>query len=687
MSTLKELKTQSTLMLIFLGVVLIGGGGLIPSSLLYLWELMLFAWGIWLLTLAVDTKAYFPFAPLHSVFGTLFAVGLVFPIIRIALLHGLLVPRETFLIIIGVWWASVLIHSIFSESRLNSYMGGIERGMGLIDRLTIPIYIIAAFQLLTFYGFNIVIMLMLTAGIIETLVLTLQFAVDKKWIKEMFTYAKTIGFRRYTGTISNPIPVANFMLLLLPLSFAFYHANFFLFMGIYLVLSWGLMLSHGRSSYIALWIVTLLEMIYVITMFNSIPILFLSILTLLWGPLYYLITPQASNTISRIKGLQEVVNGDTQHLSSANNRLIIWKNALRMIRKHPFTGYGISNVARAIRHNMNSKTNAYFPDQSIDRSHNAFLDLLVEGGVTHLIVYLFMAIISIGMGVITGMPFLSIALIGFLIDVFFSFPLYPNYLFSFLVILLAFGSSGMLITNPISLSLSIGAIAVLGGMNVVGLIVSHKRNMSQRLWTVGLNGQNAKQTQLSYMLYALAEMPEEQRSYSWFSEQIENMLMAKKFEVNDLMYVDNWITSNKKYILQNSEMPDLVLAITAQTRIAVFRATNNPLYLTMAWADIKQGVKFNPQGVKIRTALLSFFDIMGDINKNNPIIRAKEYYIVLAILKKLINDFEKAPYPNKALEAGYWTSLLAVCDILNDPDTKQEYTENFAARFPEDPKK
>jgi tetratricopeptide (TPR) repeat protein len=670
----------------------------VPINALLFYATMLFTLGFLHILLVVDNLAWMPFAMTHTVFANGFAIPLAVVSARLALKSPFFVPNNVLLVVILLWWASVLFHFFFSESFVFSYLGGIERQMGMMYRLTLPIYMFSAWQIFNFMSSTFVFIIFIVGAIVETAVLTLQFLDEEKHIKYPFSYLKSIGFRRYTGTISNPIPVANFLVTVLPLSFALYKPNyeFAFFVISYLAISWGLTLSHGRGSYLATSMVSVLEIIYLLVLSFSVPLYMtiIALIVVIAPPIYYLFTPQGKVMKNKLKDVMNFAkrkvfkststkgNGESQAQkpeSSNVNRAFIWREAIRAFKGRPLLGYGISNIARALRNKFSRRSASYFMTQVIDRCHNHYLDLLIEGGITHLIIYLTLISLAIYYSLANGMPWIAIAIVGYSFDLLFSFPLQINY---FVLMVIASISMGIRqVSHPFVGYVILAMIIVY----LVNLYFSSKNNTAMRYVQLATSAQRQGDVKvaLDSALSALKTAPFEQRFFTQSSNVLEVLSSTGKLQLENLHTFRIWFNASKNFILKTAEAPDVPFATMAMVYSVVFAATKDKTYGNECWSLTKTALKMNPSSLMARRALFTLLNTLAKINlenKNTP-QALSNFKQAEAVLRGIINDFLNAPGPNYDLENTYWQAYFDILKKLNDYDRLKKYFETYKERF------
>ncbi len=678
------------LSLIFFGLLVLFAFSL-PPKILPLYEFMLFTWTVFLVILTFDPLAWMPFAVTHTQFANGMALALSITIARSIIEEGFFIPNWILLVLLGLWWASVLFHFITSESFIFSYLGGIERQMGMTFRLAIPVILFAGWQVFERLGSFVFFSIVVSAGIVEMIVLTLQFLDEEHKIKYDFSYLKSIGFRRYTGTISNPIPVANFLLTILPLTLAFYHDSplFLFFVISYSAITWGLFLSHGRGSYLASIVVSVLEVIYVIFTPRPLYMTLIALAVIILPPILYLLTPQGKENWNRVKIVIDFLkrkirpvtqtNGQNQPESSAVNRAFIWNESWRAFKRRPWLGYGIENIARAMRSKFSKKSSAYFMTQVVDRSHNHYLDLLLEGGITHLLIYLSLIVFSIYSSIVSGMPWIGISIIGYSLDLIFSFPLQPNYLTLMLIL-------------SVSAGFQFSSFHYLGyiflGLFLVYLInfyFSHANNVGMRYAQLAFSAQNLGDAKvaLDATLSALKVSPYEQRFFTVASNVLEGISSIGKLQFEDLHTFRVWFEASKDFILKHSEAPDVPFGTMSMVYAVVFSATKDAKYANESWNLAKIALRVNPFSLVARRAVVTLLNALGTLYSERKVydVASRDFRQSTAILRRILEDFLNSPYANYEFENNYWQAYFDMAKKSGDEEELKKYFEIYKERF------
>ena len=278
---------------------------------------------------------------------------------------------------------------VFLLSRQFAWFENYSRCMGYLFRSSVIFF--AALTNSIDYSIELLAIPFVIAGCFEGCYVIYQKLVDSGKIKNRFNYE--IKRSRYVGSIGNPNQVSEFLLITLVVTIYVSLSYPLALLAIPFIIS-GLVLTAGRATLVSLAVGCLsVGIIYPLSLLVSIPVLSLAV----WKM--------------------------RERLDWHNVRLFFWKHILRNKLKHPFRIEGI-NVIRFVDQLSNTELHKYTIFNPLDRSHNWFLDLFVEGGVLYFVTFLVASIASLFF-----LPsFLKVAMIMLLVNEFFSFPLHANYL-------------------------------------------------------------------------------------------------------------------------------------------------------------------------------------------------------------------------------------------------------------------
>ncbi len=189
--------------------------------------------------------------------------------------------------------------------------------------------------------------------------------------------------------------------------------------GIILILI-GIYLSQTRSAYIATAFIGLFYVLY-----------FLLNLRFLYVALTVLVLGIVGGTVFYKYSILNIENFDPNHkekswrditqTDSQAERLLLWEKTIEMIKENPVLGVGFQNwkyqIPKYSLEGLRSEKN----EVNVQRPHNDFLWIAAESGIITLLLYLFLMVYLIYVG-IKHKNSLVLIIFAFLIDSVFSFP-------------------------------------------------------------------------------------------------------------------------------------------------------------------------------------------------------------------------------------------------------------------------
>ena len=337
--------------------------------------LILYAWVLFV-TLWVSKGPLFAFTTVHALQSAFF--GVIVSVI--AIFYGLSLP-----ISLIPFFAFEFI--VFLFSKRDAWFEGFERCMGYMFRSSMILFS----ALVLAVGHEQAAIPIVVAGMLEGLYILYQKLVDSGKIKHTFHYNHKLG--RFVGTLGNPNMASEFLLVTLIIALwisqtwpVFFWSVPFIFLG--------LVFTAGRATLLGSIVgAVFMGFYYPISFAVSLPILLV---------LTYLLR---------------------KRLKIDKNRLLFWKVFMREKIKHPFRieGMGIDHYAQKLSDTELKRRMIFHP---LDRSHNWFMDLFIEGGIFYVGFFIFANVAAL----IYLPPILKCALLVLLVCEFFSFPFQPNYL-------------------------------------------------------------------------------------------------------------------------------------------------------------------------------------------------------------------------------------------------------------------
>ena len=278
---------------------------------------------------------------------------------------------------------------VFVLSRQFAWFENYSRCMGYLFRSSVIFF--AALTNSLDYSMQLLAIPFVIAGCFEGCYVIYQKLAEDGKLRSRFDYE--IKRSRYVGSIGNPNQVSEFLLVTLAVTIYVSLSYPLALLAIPFVVI-GLTLTAGRATLVSLAVGCLsVGIIYPLSLLVSIPVL--------------------SFAAWKMR----------KRLDWHNVRLFFWKHILRNKLKHPFRIEGM-NVVRYTDKLSDTELHKYTIFNPLDRAHNWFLDLFVEGGILYFGTFLVASIASLFF-----LPsFLKVAMIMLLVNEFFSFPLHANYL-------------------------------------------------------------------------------------------------------------------------------------------------------------------------------------------------------------------------------------------------------------------
>jgi len=327
---------------------------------------------------------YFPFIITKTVFFRLvLQFGLSFYLLLLALNFKKYKPRfNTGLILVVIFFLVQLAAAGLGLDFYKSFWSDFERMEGVVSLIYLAVYL---FLLLVFLrekkDWLFYIRLILISGVL----VSLYGLAQKLSILPVFES----GIGRVTSTIGNAAFLAGYLLVAIGLGIYYYfneaRVNYKYFAlgatGLNLIV---LLLTSTRGAILGL-AVGVLTFLFLNAIFlsgkvrkNSFTIL-LAVILIFTG-FYFFRSSFAGSRLEFINRMATISLND----GSVNNRLAVWRMALKDFKFHPLLGVGMEN--------FDTIYNKYYtPDISenwFDRTHNVYLDQLMAGGVIGLTAYL-----------------------------------------------------------------------------------------------------------------------------------------------------------------------------------------------------------------------------------------------------------------------------------------------------------
>jgi O-antigen ligase len=628
---------------------------LLPENIFFNYFKALFVVSFLAVLLTFDSKSWFPFSLTHTEIANMFGISLAIASYRLAL-NGSFIPNTPMMVLLLTWWGFTVIYTVFAYGKTLAYNGLLERQMGLSFRLTIPIFLFASWQLVANLGMEALLATILIGGVCESVLIIGQLEFPNIWGVQIKLS------NRFVGSISNPIPTANFLLIALPLSFTFYQPGFnnmISFAITYCLIMVGLMFTGGRATLVALATMKALMTAYLLLMTPN-PLFGLIVV---WGmATIYLLTKTGKKQLE--KTVKAVKNAKTKK----EKRLMLWRLALEFAFAKPFIGVGIENVGHLFRQKSDRKTNKEFKDAIVDKTHNYFLDLWLEGGLPYMAIFVAMCIFGIYSYQMSPYPFVSIAIIGFMIDVFFSFPLQINYLTIMLLLACSGGVAAFALPAWILL-----LFIPLFAFNYLRALRTNEASRHVQV-ALGFLDNNNYQGGFNLLMSALSIAPDEERFYNLSGDIMYKMLASAQQNAGMFNYYNMLFETKQKFITKNCIGADKAFSGIGLLYSGLYRAKGNKKLREMALLCAGIAKKINPHSFRYSRIKLTIY------------WHDKDYKAYQETVKNCIYSYVQGGGNTEVTESQLWNMYFEVAKATKKNDMQSLYKSRIAKGFIEEKK-
>jgi len=535
---------------------------------------------VWVLVVigAPTLGPFFAFAPSHTVLSAFFGVTTLI----LGFFSGMSLP----FVLIPFFTIEFIV---FLMSKRGGWFEGYERCMTYFFRSSMIPF--AAVIVLAGYELELMALPFVVVGIWEGIYVIFQKLVDTGKIKVEMKYNIKVG--RYVGTIGNPNHVSEYLLVSLVILVFVAQKWPVIFLGVPFIFL-GLVFTAGRATIVSLAAGgLLLSFFYPVSLFATLPLVgFFA-----WW-------------MRKRKFIDE-------------NRLLFWKEILKIKKCHPFK---IEGMGVQIYTEKMEKLKRHHVFNSLDRSHNWFIDIFVEGGVWYLIPFVSASIA----GLIFLPPILKCALLILLVSQFFSFPFQANYMtWIFLV------SVGSLVYIPY--------LWVLGILLIPGLILGIRAILAGR--------------QLTKKTESLLDV-------------VYNARRAMELDKRATCCLTSRILKNNSGILKKAAIPELDKLLDIPAGVAHGELMANLAETYMIVGEVEKAKQAIEKGLPTAPGNVPLRRFAGLIDG-----RKEHYY---AVLLEITKDFLASGHKKEAIESQFWLDL-----VLNSPDLEHRKTheKQYLDRF------
>jgi len=327
---------------------------------------------------------YFPFILTKTLyFRLLMQAGLSIYLLLLALNFKKYRPRfNAGFILVGIFFFVNLIAAIFGYNFYKSFWSDFERMEGLVSLIYLAIYL---FLLPAFFKTREDWLMCVRLILISSILVSLYGLAQKFSLLPVFA----AGIGRVASTVGNAAFLAGYLLIAFGLGIFYYfnearrNYQYFALAASALNLI-VLFLTSTRGAILGLAVgvpvFLVLNSIFLPGRARRHSLIILAVLVLIFASLFIFRGKLVGSKIEFVNRLATISLAE----GSINNRLVVWRMALRDFKFHPVLGIGPENFE--VIYNK-----YYTPDISenwFDRTHNVYLDQLMAGGVLGLLAYL-----------------------------------------------------------------------------------------------------------------------------------------------------------------------------------------------------------------------------------------------------------------------------------------------------------
>lgn len=327
---------------------------------------------------------YFPFIITKTLyFRLLMQLGLSLYLLLLALNFKKYKPRFNLaLVLVGVFFVIQLVAAALGYDFYKSFWSDFERMEGVVSLIYLAIYL---FLLQMFLRDKKDWLFYVRLILISSVLVSLYGLAQKFSILPVFE----AGIGRVASTIGNAAFLAGYLLVAIGLGIYYYFNELNKSYKYFALAASGLnlivlLLTSTRGAILGLAVglvaFLILNAIFLSGKARKNYSIILLVIVVVFGAGYFFRSNFAGSKIEFINRLATISLSD----GSVNNRLVVWRMALKDFKFHPVLGIGMENFEVVY--------NKYFtPDISenwFDRTHNVYLDQLMAGGVLGLAAYL-----------------------------------------------------------------------------------------------------------------------------------------------------------------------------------------------------------------------------------------------------------------------------------------------------------
>ncbi|MEW6621035.1 MAG: tetratricopeptide repeat protein [bacterium] len=276
-----------------------------------------------------------------------------------------------------------IISTLFSYSPLLSLIGIYRRYNGLITTIN---YVVLFFLVVNFISqVDRLVKTIIFAGTVAAIYGIFQhFGIDPLFVSLGF------GKGRVTSSFGNPVFLSAYLIMVFPLALSLYldRKDKWLTTISLCLLYTCLLMAKTRASFLGLFVALFLFGVLDVKRIlqNKVKVIILGIIligiTLIFGI-------GKGSMIERV-----IATTKMPSLGVKEERFKLWEGAMGIIRKHPLIGVGQESMSLVFQQYAPIRLVVAYKGARItaDKSHNEFLDVVVEKGIIGLVIYLWLLI-------------------------------------------------------------------------------------------------------------------------------------------------------------------------------------------------------------------------------------------------------------------------------------------------------
>gem|GEM_PF-2648347 len=655
--------------LLFISLLLVIA--LIPVSYLGIFALGVYTCWIVLVVLTVSREAKYVASVIHTLWSAFFASVSAVVLIRFGLNNGIAIAKSPLLFSLTVFWLIELVFGFFfSPHKWLSFFGRLERSIGYSFRVGLIVFILSVWQLASgWVSFGFLLLPFVLSGAFEGIVILLQWLNYIGKTPRTFNYMYSVG-ARMVGTFGNPIMAAEYLVgsLFLDLWFLkFEHLPIMfrlaIFIPTYFWITLGLHFTHGRASYLSLSFGVFLILIFAVSGWVEWWIFILALLPVVWE----LFSKRGKNQLlKRFKmGLTP-----SQTVAGTESRFAFWKATLHEKRRTLLKPEGISGVSGFFARARDDSVLQHAGFSILDRTHNWFLDFLIEGGVFYLAAFLLVNLTALAGFLISKNALGFVALSSILISELFGFPFQGNYLLWGFLIGVSWSTVNTTLTSFTFFALLI-ASGTLFLANALALQVNKKAYISMKLWGLAKALGRRDNTKLeSHLLRGMVDLcPWAPDLYLWYAEEANELFSGTspnaESVVSELNTLKNWMGFVER---QSPGFPNFVaLAASFALSLKGVRTNVDVVELAELWLD--RALSKYPSNFHCRRLKAFVLELKGDLDRAYTVLK----HLVEELGRAKVKDFEK--------EDPIWQKFFDLALKLGKNEDARKFLEVYKIRF------